>query len=136
VALGQYDSDGVGINPGQPAFDVASAESRWRANWPADGHIPVGPPANRVLFENGRVRVWHLELKPGEATALHTHRHPYFFIVMRGSQLSVKYADGSQATAEAVEGSAVWSGLDDATRTHVVINVGDQLCIERLIELL
>lgn len=128
----------MGIRPplDQPAFDVASAEQRWRANWAADAQIPAGLPANRVLFENAQVRVWHLELKPGESTTLHTHRHPYLFVVMQGSELCVKYADGSQTTAEAVEGSAVWAGLDDATRTHVVINVGDRVCIERLIELL
>jgi hypothetical protein len=120
----------------QPAVDLAAEEKRWRANWAADAQIPLGPPASRLLFENADVRVWELELQPGEGTALHTHLHPYLFVVLRGSTLCVKYADGSQLTTDAEEGSVVWAGLDDATRTHVVINVGDRVCVERLIEIL
>jgi hypothetical protein len=89
-----------------------------------------------LIFENRHVRVWSLELRPGESTALHTHMHPYLFVVLQPSRVSVRYADGSEHSSEQDSGSVVWAGLDDATRTHVVINVGQRVCVERLIEIL
>jgi mannose-6-phosphate isomerase-like protein (cupin superfamily) len=46
----------------------------------ADGTIPVSiekEPHHSVTFENDRVRVFHLQLQPNEATK--THRHPSFY---------------------------------------------------------
>jgi beta-alanine degradation protein BauB len=117
-------------------FDAAALEQRWRSNWPADAGTPSGPPASRIIFENPYVRVWSLELEPGQSTALHTHMHPYLFVVLEPSTLSVKYADGSQRSSQAERGNVIWAGLDDATRTHVVVNVGERVCVERLIEIL
>jgi hypothetical protein len=111
-------------------FDVAASQRRWRESRPGESGIATGPPANRIIFENAQVRVWHLELPPGESTALHTHMHPYLFVVLQASRLLARFAGGSEVSVEQKEREAVWAGLDDATRTHVLTNVGDRVCVE------
>jgi hypothetical protein len=37
---------------------------------------PLGQVANHLLFENERVRVWRMELTPGEASHFHEHTLP------------------------------------------------------------
>lgn len=117
-------------------FDVAASLLEWRQNWPADAGIVTGGPGDQVLFENPYVRVWQLELQPGESTTLHCHVHPYLYVVLRPSTILVKYADGTEGRTQQEEGATVWAGLDDATRTHALINVGGQPCVERVIEIL
>ena len=45
---------------------------------------PVGNVADVVLFEDEHVRIWEMKLEPGECSDLHTHRHPYYLVVMSG----------------------------------------------------
>jgi hypothetical protein len=50
--------------------------------------ISMPPPSEyvgtRLLFENDRVRVWDLALKPGESLEKHAHRLDYVIIVESG----------------------------------------------------
>ena len=41
-----------------------------------------GNIANRFLFENDRVKVWSLDLAPGEASDWHCHERDYLIIVL------------------------------------------------------
>ena len=41
----------------------------------------------RLMFENDRVRVWELNLAPGESFPAHIHRNDYLLIVESGSVL-------------------------------------------------
>jgi quercetin dioxygenase-like cupin family protein len=41
-----------------------------------------GDIANRFLFENDRVKVWSLDLAPGEASAWHCHERDYVIVVL------------------------------------------------------
>ena len=36
----------------------------------------------RLLFENERVRVWDLQLAPGESTGVHRHERDYLYVVI------------------------------------------------------
>ena len=54
----------------------------------------------KLLFENDRVRVWDLCLKPGESTGLHRHEFDYFYVVIGGGALQGKNADGSNKPIE------------------------------------
>jgi hypothetical protein len=45
---------------------------------------PVEAVGTTLAFENDKVRVWDLALKPGESLAKHIHRTNYFFIIESG----------------------------------------------------
>ena len=47
----------------------------------------------RLLFENERVRVWDLQLAPGQSTGMHRHVNDYLYVVI---------GDGSLQAADAV----------------------------------
>ncbi|MEQ8857573.1 MAG: hypothetical protein RIC56_02895 [Pseudomonadales bacterium] len=44
---------------------------------------------DRIVYEDGRIRVWEFDLEPGQRTPLHTHVHDYVFYVIEGSTLEV-----------------------------------------------
>ena len=54
----------------------------------------LGDVANRLLFENERVRVWEMSLEAGEASDLHRHDHEYFFVVLEGESIDADFANG------------------------------------------
>ncbi len=46
---------------------------------------PSDQVGTRVMFENDHIRVWDLQLEPGERLAKHIHKNDYFFIINSGS---------------------------------------------------
>ncbi len=49
----------------------------------------------RLLFENDLVRVWDLQLAPGEETPLHRHSTDFLYVVIGDGELQTRYADGT-----------------------------------------
>ncbi len=45
---------------------------------------PVGNVADEILFEDDKVRIWEMTLKPGEHSDLHVHEHDYYLIILSG----------------------------------------------------
>jgi len=45
---------------------------------------PIGNVADRILFEDDRVRIWEMRLEPGEHSDLHHHEHDYYLIILSG----------------------------------------------------
>ena len=50
----------------------------------------------RLLFENDRVRVWDLQLAPGQSTGLHRHEHDYLYVVIGDGRLQGADAEGER----------------------------------------
>ena len=48
---------------------------------------PLGDVANKLLFENELVRVWEMNLAPGERSDRHRHDLPYLLCVLEGSRV-------------------------------------------------
>jgi predicted metal-dependent enzyme (double-stranded beta helix superfamily) len=48
----------------------------------------LGDVATRVLFENDRVRVWEMDLAPGESSAVHEHTLDYLLIQLEGDRIA------------------------------------------------
>lgn len=99
------------------------------------------------VFEDDRVIVWHLDLKPGEQGARHTHELDYVVRVVSGSTLEVSGPDGELLdTVELETGGAVSFRIDGdqivadrpgypaVPRTHSARNIGAQTFREVLIE--
>ena len=55
---------------------------------------PLGNVANHLLFENGRVRVWRMELAPGESSDFHEHMLPYVLCILEGESIDADLEDG------------------------------------------
>ena len=47
----------------------------------------IGPGAGKLVFENDRVRIWDLQLDPGERSALHTHLLDYVIVQIEGDEI-------------------------------------------------
>jgi predicted metal-dependent enzyme (double-stranded beta helix superfamily) len=48
----------------------------------------LGDVATKRLFENDRVRVWEMELEPGESSDVHEHQLDYLLIQLEGDKIA------------------------------------------------
>ncbi len=48
----------------------------------------LGDVATKLLFENDRVRVWEMDLAPGESSAVHEHTLDYLLIQLEGDKIA------------------------------------------------
>ena len=48
-----------------------------------------GDVANRVLFENERVRIWEMRMPPGEEGPLHRHERDHILVQIDGDRMAV-----------------------------------------------
>jgi len=48
----------------------------------------LGDVATKMLFENDRVRVWEMDLAPGESSAVHEHKHDYLLVQLEGDKIA------------------------------------------------
>src|SRR5512134_3231803 len=48
----------------------------------------LGNVATRLLFENDRVRVWEMDLAPGERSATHEHTFDYVLVQIAGDRIA------------------------------------------------
>ncbi|WP_030913002.1 hypothetical protein [Streptosporangium amethystogenes] len=94
-----------------------------------DGLAPVG---QYVVFENDLVRVWHIELEPGEIQPLHRHDHPYLVVAVEEAVNVIETADGQLIDAPEPQGSVVFR---DPGAVHLLRNVGETRYVSRLVEL-
>jgi hypothetical protein len=99
----------------------------------------LGGVGTRVVFENDRVRVWELDLAPGERSAAHRHDLDYLIVFLAGDRIRVEpEADTAGPYTEPLEfpvpvGRAVYverGGIETA------MNAGDAHYREILIELM
>lgn len=102
---------------------------------------------SRLVFEDERVRVWHLDLEPGEQCELHTHKLDYVARIIAGSTVEVLGPNGeSLYTVTRKPGDAVVFSVDcdqivssgpeshTIPATHSARNVGSKTFREVLVE--
>ena len=89
---------------------------------------PLGNVANKLLFENELVRVWEMNLAPGERSDRHRHDLPYVLCVLEGSRV-----EGVGRVEIPVQPGSVFFVPPGATET--AINASGQVFREILIEL-
>jgi hypothetical protein len=54
----------------------------------------LGDVANRLLFENERVKVWQMDLAPGESSDFHEHMLPYVLCIEEGDTVDADFENG------------------------------------------
>ncbi|WP_434739562.1 hypothetical protein [Micromonospora sp. SH-82] len=103
-------------------------------------HSPDGTPVvlgeigQRVLLANSRVRVWEVDLAPGETQPWHLHHNPYVVLCVQSSDCRMDWLDGSppRFITEQV-GNAIYRPVSPV---HMLTNHGDRRYRNRLIEVL
>ena len=93
---------------------------------------PLGNVANKLLFENELVRVWEMNLAPGERSDRHRHDLPYLLCVLEGSRVDAD-VEGAGRVELPVQPGSVFFVPPGATET--AINASSEHFREILIEL-
>jgi quercetin dioxygenase-like cupin family protein len=93
---------------------------------------PDGEVGTQFLLENEHVKVWNLDLQPGQASDWHRHHHWYVTIVTVPGTLKAEFADGTSGTETFKVGDVHFRDKDSV---HRVINVGDSRYVNVIVEL-
>jgi quercetin dioxygenase-like cupin family protein len=79
---------------------------------------PLGDVANKLLFENALVRVWELNLAPGERSDRHRHDLPYLLCVLAGTRVDAE-VEGRGRVEIPVQPGSVFFVPPGATETAI-----------------
>jgi hypothetical protein len=98
----------------------------------------LGNVATRILLENDRVRIWEMDLAPGEKSAIHRHDLDYIIVQIEGDRIAAqpepdtagRYRDYLEAAVEPGKAHFIARG-----GVETAINVGQRRYREILIEL-
>ena len=96
----------------------------------------LGDVGTAVLFENERIKVWEMDLQPGEESDLHRHDRDYILVIIEGDRIAGVPPEGVESKhyiEASVEPGKVYYQRSGGTET--ARNVGDQRYYEILIEL-
>lgn len=67
-----------------------------------------GDVANRFLFENDHVRVWEMDLAPGEASDFHEHALPYVMCIVEGERIDADFENGKSISIPVEPGKVLF----------------------------
>lgn len=100
-----------------------------------DGPMPEGTPlgeiGDSVVFENDAVRVWKLELAPGEIQPWHQHHLPYLVLPLTPGNNVMRFADGRVRPTAEQPGEALWR---EPGAPHELENTGTARYANMLVE--
>jgi hypothetical protein len=102
------------------------------------GGRTLGPVGTKVVHEDDRVRVWRLELAPGEKSAVHRHELDHLLIQVSGDRIAVIPEPDTEGpfrdyfAAEVIPGAVVTVPRGGVETAH---NVGDRPYLEVIVEL-
>src|SRR5207247_4003839 len=92
----------------------------------AKGAAEVAPNVYKVLFENDRVRLLEVRMKPGDESALHSHPD-YLLYALSGGTVKLTAGSGESGEVDIAAGDAMWrdaeehSALNTATTERVAM---------------
>lgn len=82
-----------------------------------------GDPFHHLVFENDRVRVFRVEIPPGQETLLHRHERPFVTVALGEAQVRDQRLGGEPA----IKGwEAGQSGFAEGGFAHSVHNLGSE----------
>ena len=85
-----------------------------------------GRVGSRIVSESDRVRVWLIELQPGERLPFHTHVQDYFWTATTPGSARSRYADGRVAEVTYELGETRHFHFEAGeSMTHDLENTGD-----------
>ena len=80
----------------------------------------------KVLFENEQVKIWDLQLAPGENHGMHRHTNDYYLVFVGENRLRGLNEDGSVRFEQDMhDGDVFHRVLKGDEDIHDAVNVGD-----------
>ncbi|MEM6634593.1 MAG: hypothetical protein AAF667_01765 [Pseudomonadota bacterium] len=87
-----------------------------------------GRVGSRIVSESDRVRVWLIEMEPGERLPFHTHVLDYFWTATTAGKARSRYGDGTVAEADYAVGDTKHFQFERGeSMTHDLENIGDTM---------
>lgn len=87
----------------------------------ADDAVNIAPHLHTVIYEDEKMRVLKVVVKPGDTAAMHWHPHNINY-VLSGGRLHFDRPDGSSADVDLTDGQVTSATTDSQ---HAVKNIGD-----------
>ena len=98
----------------------------------------LGDVASRILLENDRVRIWEMDLAPGESSDVHEHTLDYILVQVAGDRIAgIPEPDTKGPYKDYIEADVFPSNVIyvESGGIETAKNVGEQRYHEILIEL-
>jgi quercetin dioxygenase-like cupin family protein len=86
--------------------------------------------AYALLFENDKVRVMEVRLKPGQKAPMHNHPNDHVVYVEKDAQWKLTFPDGKDAVVDLKAGKALWLEAGAHATENVGKTDGHNLVIE------
>jgi hypothetical protein len=99
----------------------------------AEKGIKLGEVGQRIVLENEHVRIWEVNLDPGETIDFHIHFHPYVIISLGGGENEIETIFGDKRMTNEPLGSTIF--LNEMRPVHNLTNRANVRYLSRLIEL-
>jgi len=99
----------------------------------AERGIKLGEVGQRIVLDNEFVRVWEINLEPGETHDFHIHYHPYVVLSLGGGENEIETIFGQRIKTNEPLGSTVF--INDMRAVHRLTNRANVPYLSRLIEL-
>ena len=88
---------------------------------------------HRIVMENEHVRIWEINLEPGETIGFHIHHHPYIIFSLGGGENEIETIFGDKIMTNEPLGHTVF--MDVARPVHRLTNRAKVPYLSRLVEL-
>jgi hypothetical protein len=88
---------------------------------------------HRIVMENEHVRIWEINLEPGETIGFHIHHHPYIIFSLGGGENEIETIFGDKIMTDEPLGHTVF--MDVARPVHRLTNRAKVPYLSRLVEL-
>jgi mannose-6-phosphate isomerase-like protein (cupin superfamily) len=95
--------------------------------------IKLGEIGQRIVLENEHVRIWELNLDPGQSIDFHIHYHPYLVVSLGGGENEIETIFGDRIKTVEELGSTVF--INEMRAVHRLTNRAKIPYLSRLIEL-
>jgi hypothetical protein len=99
----------------------------------AEKGIKLREIGQRIVLENEYIRVWEINLDPGETIDFHIHFHPYLVVSLGGGENEIETIFGNKIMVNEPLGSTVF--INDMRPVHRLTNRANVRYLSRLIEL-
>ena len=96
----------------------------------AEEAAKAAPHVYKVAFENDRIRLLEVRMKPGDKSALHSHPD-YLVYALSGGRIKLTAASGDAGEVEINAGDTMWREAEE----HSALNVGDTELVALFIEM-
>jgi hypothetical protein len=99
----------------------------------SSAEIAANPIGTDLIYEDERIRVWRIDLAPGQVADFHTHELDYTTVVIDGDMVERPNSDGTADLISVAPGQLMrWY---DGTQRHGLRNAGTRPFRNIIVEL-